>query len=108
MPSAQINSLASLEALARPANTITSNLPKQAMGRPQRQGGKPDPFKAGIPRPNRGVGKTSAQTIASFDKGGKVPKTDVYKVHKGERVLNAKQTKKFEKSSMKSVLAGER
>lgn len=33
--------------------------------------------------------------MGSFKKGGKVKKTGTYKLHKGERVLNVKQTKKF-------------
>src|SRR5579859_7800231 len=36
-------------------------------------------------------------TMGSYKKGGKVKKTGAYKLHKGERVLNPKQTKKFEK-----------
>lgn len=35
--------------------------------------------------------------IQNFKKGGRVKKTGLAKVHKGERVLNAKQAKKFEK-----------
>jgi hypothetical protein len=33
----------------------------------------------------------------SYKKGGKVKKTGIAKVHKGERVLTKKQTKKFDK-----------
>ena len=33
--------------------------------------------------------------LGSFKKGGKVKKTGVYNLHKGERVLNVKQTKKL-------------
>jgi hypothetical protein len=38
------------------------------------------------------VGETT-----SFKKGGKVRKTGHYKLHKGERVLNKRQTRKFAK-----------
>ncbi len=31
--------------------------------------------------------------LGSFKKGGKVKKTGMYKLHKGERVMNSKQTK---------------
>lgn len=37
----------------------------------------------------------------SFKKGGKVKKTGAYKLHKGERVLNPTQTKKFEAAKKK-------
>jgi hypothetical protein len=51
--------------------------------------------------------KKAVKVMGEFSKGGPVKKTGVYKVHKGERVLNPKQTKKAEKSSaMKSVLSG--
>lgn len=36
--------------------------------------------------------------VGSFKKGGKIKKTGLAKVHKGERVLNKKQTKKFDKA----------
>ena len=44
----------------------------------------------------------------SYKKGGKVKKTGVYRLHKGERVLNAKQTKKLAKKGMSAVLAGKK
>ncbi len=31
-------------------------------------------------------------------KGGKIKKTGIYKLHKGERVLNVKQVKRFDKA----------
>ena len=34
-------------------------------------------------------------------KGGKINRTGVYKLHKGERVLNAKQTKAWDKAHRK-------
>lgn len=37
----------------------------------------------------------------SYKKGGKVKKTGIAKVHKGERVLTKKQTKKYESSRKK-------
>ena len=36
-------------------------------------------------------------TVGSYKKGGKVKKTGLAMVHKGERVLTKKQTKKFDK-----------
>lgn len=36
MPSSQVQALGTLEALARPANTIATNLPKQASTRAQK------------------------------------------------------------------------
>lgn len=51
--------------------------------------------------------KKAVKVMGEFSKGGSVKKTGIYKVHKGERVLNPKQTKKAEKSSaMKQVLSG--
>jgi hypothetical protein len=45
--------------------------------------------------------------MGSYKKGGKVKKTGAYKLHKNERVLNAKQTKKFEaKGGLAAVLGG--
>jgi len=42
----------------------------------------------------------------SYKKGGKVKRTAVYKLHKGERVLNPKQTKKAEKGGLMAALKG--
>ena len=43
----------------------------------------------------------------SYKKGGKVKKTGLYRLHKKERVLNPKQTKKFEaKGGLRSLLGG--
>lgn len=39
--------------------------------------------------------------LDSMKKGGKIKKTGIYKLHKGERVLNAKQTQRFEKMKKK-------
>lgn len=51
--------------------------------------------------------KKAVKVMGEFSKGGKVKKTAVYKLHKNERVLNPKQTKKAEKmSALKSVLSG--
>lgn len=38
-----------------------------------------------------------------FRKGGKVKRTGVYKLHKGERVLNAKQTRRYAKHSRGNI-----
>lgn len=53
MPSSQVNSVATLESLARPANTIASNLPKQASSK-AKQPKAPNPLKTSIPQPTRG------------------------------------------------------
>lgn len=43
-----------------------------------------------------------SRLAGSFKKGGPVNKTGVYKLHKGERVLNVKQTQKFTKEPYKT------
>jgi hypothetical protein len=44
--------------------------------------------------------------IGSFKKGGRVKKTGIYKLHKGEHVLNAEQTKRAdERVEMESPMA---
>lgn len=46
-------------------------------------------------------------TMGSYKKGGKVKKTGAYKLHKSERVLTVKQTKKLEKKGgLAAVLGG--
>jgi hypothetical protein len=59
-------------------------------------GGKAKRFSS----PLRGSGKAAVggASIKGYKKGGKVKKTGVAKVHKGERVLNKKQAQKFEKA----------
>ncbi len=54
--------------------------------------------------------KEMLRPLGSFKKGGKVKKTGVYKLHAGEKVLNAKQTKAAEKpgSPLMSKLAGQK
>ena len=42
--------------------------------------------------------KEAWKKVPSYKKGGKVKKTGLAKLHKGERVLNTKQTKKYEKT----------
>lgn len=49
------------------------------------------------------LGKDGA-ILGQFKKGGKVKKTGNYKLHKGERVLNPKQTKKAEKGGLLRAL----
>ena len=39
--------------------------------------------------------------LFGLKKGGKINRTGVYKLHKGERVLNAKQTKAWDKAHRK-------
>ena len=45
-------------------------------------------------------------SVGSYKKGGKIKKTGMAKVHKGERVLNTSQTKKFEKMKKKGGCKG--
>lgn len=45
-----------------------------------------------------GVNVGTKAKVKGYKKGGKVKKTGLAKVHKGERVLNKKQTQKFEKA----------
>lgn len=46
--------------------------------------------------------------LGSFKKGGKVKKTGVYKLHKGEQVANPKQTAKMDKmGGMAKMLSGD-
>lgn len=40
---------------------------------------------------------SSSMGLASYKKGGKVERTGPAKLHKGERVLNRKQTKKYDR-----------
>ena len=45
----------------------------------------------------------------SYKKGGKVKKTGLYRLHKKERVLNAKQTAKMEsKGGLRALLSGKK
>lgn len=46
------------------------------------------------------------EILGQFKKGGKVKKTGIYKLHKNERVLNAKQTKKMESGGLMTALGG--
>ncbi len=51
-----------LDALAKPANTISSNLPKQAINKPQKTQSGPNAFKATTPQPSlKGKAKNKAQ-----------------------------------------------
>ena len=51
--------------------------------------------------------KQPPKVQGSYKKGGKVKKTGLYHLHKKERVLNPKQTKKFEsKGGLRSLLGG--
>lgn len=112
MPSAQIPTMATLEALAKPGNAQIANSvkPKAAKqpSKPKQAKSGPNPAKASIPQPSRGGSPRqqiqAAQQPASFKRGGKVKKTAVYKLHKGERVLNPKQTAKAESLGLMSAL----
>lgn len=46
------------------------------------------------------MNKSALIGIPSFKKGGKVKKTGLAKVHKGERVLNKKQAMKFDRKKV--------
>ena len=46
---------------------------------------------------------TMSDGTASAKKGGKVAKTGYIKAHKGERILNKKQTQKYAKHAAKSA-----
>lgn len=48
----------------------------------------------------------NGEVLGSYKKGGKVKKTGVYRLHRGERVLNRKQTAKMDRKGMKAVLSG--
>jgi hypothetical protein len=49
----------------------------------------------------RGYERGLKKPVGSYKKGGKIKKTGLAKVHKGERVLNKKQASKFEKAKKK-------
>ena len=60
------NPAKSLDALAKPANTISSNLPKQAINKPQKTQPGPSAFKATTPQPSlKGKGKNKGQKPSS-------------------------------------------
>jgi len=44
--------------------------------------------------------KDMVKPLGSYKKGGKLKRTGIFKGHKGERVLNVKQTAKVEKSGL--------
>ena len=46
-----------------------------------------------------GLDDQSQVQIMHYKRGGKVPRTGLAKVHKGERVLTAKQAKRYAKQS---------
>lgn len=48
-----------------------------------------------------GGGEMSGAPAGSFKRGGKVRRTGKARVHKGERVLTAKQAKRYEKRGAK-------
>jgi len=48
-----------------------------------------------------GTRSSGADEMGSYKRGGKVRKTGRAKVHKGERVLTAKQAKRYEKRGRK-------
>lgn len=74
---------------------------KQGLGKSKNSDDKAD--NGGKKDPGGGLGKD----IPGFKKGGRVKKTGVAKVHKGEVVLTAKQARSLKKSGRKRV-AGKR
>lgn len=69
MPSSQVQALGTLEALARPANTIATNLPKQASGRAQKVS-RPSVLKATTARGKaKSQNKTDKSTMTSVLSG---------------------------------------
>lgn len=84
----QLKSLAQL-----PAAVGKAWLAKQNSNYTQYADNKAQKVLANRANPNYGKAQPS-----SYKKGGKVKKTGMAKVHKGERVLTKAQTKKLEKS----------
>ena len=62
-----------------------------------------DDFIEGFEKPFEFVGKLAKDLgpIVGLKKGGKISRTGVYRLHKGERVLNARQTKAWDKAHRK-------
>jgi hypothetical protein len=58
------------------------------------KGGRAKEFREGSDVTDRLREELAAKGLKGFKRGGKVKKTGVAKVHKGERVLSAKQAKK--------------
>ena len=65
-----------------------ANAPKMTNKGSTGKGGRKDPSSARR--------KIAGKLVGSYKKGGKIKKTGIAKVHKGERVLTKKQTKKFD------------
>jgi len=74
----------------------------QPIGGPVRFGGQVGPMGGGGMRPQM----PGQRPIASMKKGGKVKKTGLYKLHKGETVKKAKA--KGKKSDTSAFVAGKR
>ena len=57
-------------------------------------------FVEGFEKPFKFVGKLAKDLgpIIGLKKGGKINRTGVYRLHRGERVLNARQTKAWDKA----------
>src|SRR5689334_18835515 len=84
-------------AIAEYSRATAPNAPVQAPSKPASGGPPMNPKAKYGDRPGEKRIDTSQMTkpLGSYKKGGKVKKTGLYKLHKGERVLNAKQTKKM-------------
>lgn len=65
------------------------------------EGDRPHPSDKDWPYPYDRNRNTALRPPQSFKKGGKVKKTGVYKLHKGERVVPAKTVKKVEAQTPK-------
>jgi hypothetical protein len=81
--------------------------------------GKPGSYSSGPPKPSPSIPKPPASKsdieinttkttksrpfVGKFKKGGKVQRTGVALVHSGERILTAKQSKKYKKTERKKT-----
>jgi hypothetical protein len=79
-------------------NALLSPSQKQAINHPFNPQYRPLNQKPGMPTSSQfQYPKGATVGIKRFKKGGKVKKTGPAILHKGERVLNRKQTKKYDK-----------
>ena len=67
-----------------------------------------DDFIEGFEKPFEFVGKLAKDLgpIVGLKKGGKINRTGVYRLHRGERVLNSRQTKAWDKAHRKKKKTG--
>jgi hypothetical protein len=67
-------------------------------------------FVEGFEKPFKFVGKLAKDLgpIMGLKKGGKICRTGVYRLHRGERVLNSRQTKAWDKTHRKKKKGGKK